>query len=258
MAVITKEMLEEYFDTEDGKVVLEAMSLNWAKELGWKSPEEIENETKGLVKNRNQVLKELNTAKEKLKEFSDVDKKMLDSLREKSIFDPEDLEKILSGQARGEVPTDEERRAYKKALKDLETYKAEMATKDSLFQKERELRIRTQRENLITSLLNEVKVKPKALPVVMDYMDKRIKSEIGEDGNISFYSNDDLPVKQFIQEWANSEMGKDFIMPLENTGAGNHLKNGGKPLQTSKKEFGEMPPQQQRKFIEEGGQILQE
>lgn len=243
--MITIEQLKEFATTPEGKEIFNSFAGEYAKEQGWKSPEEIS----GLVEKNRHLIVEMKKLKDR-PSVDENDKILLDFLKEKNIFDNEDLEKVFSGQAKGEETTDEERRAHKKALKELEFLEAENSKINSLFDSERALRIKSLRDSELNDCLIEAKVKPEVIPVVKRFLVDEIKHEIGEDGGVKFFAKDEITTaKDFVMAWSKTEMAKTFIMKPESSGSGNHLKGAPGKKTYTREEIRQMPPEEKRKIM---------
>lgn len=134
-----------------------------------------------------------------------------------------------------EVDTD----AYYKALDEVDNLKAEnsklnqtlgLKTKEveklSTTLNELDTNLKTTKlENTLNDELSKLRVKPTVLSFIKDGL--QAKSKFSEDGSILI---GDKSISDYLAEWANTDSGKDCIMPSGNSGSGASGGNGSSNL----------------------------
>lgn len=125
----------------------------------------------------------------------------------------------------GEIDFD----AYNKAMEENDTLKGQLSKvnnelglkskeveKLSTTLNELDTNLKTTKlENTLNDELSKLRVKPTVLSFIKDGL--QAKSKFSEDGNILI---GDKPISDYLTEWANTESGRDCIMPSGNVGSG--------------------------------------
>lgn len=148
-----------------------------------------------------------------------------------------------------EVDTD----AYYKALDEVDSFKAEnsklnqtlgLKTKEveklSTTLNELDTNLKTTKlENTLNDELSKLRVKPTVLSFIKDGL--QAKSKFSEDGSILI---GDKSISDYLTEWANTESGRDCIMPSGNVGSG---ASGGNNTSTTV-DISKMTPNEMMKY----------
>lgn len=197
--------LKELLEDEESKQQI----IEWAKEQGFKAPDEVE----GLVNKKNELLEKL--AKTKKSQLSDEQKQLLETIQELGYDSAEDLQDALS---KGKKKDDSEKvdRELKKMQKQLEDYQ-------SKYEQERSTRLSLVKDRAIDKAMDKAGIRPDARELARAYFDRKAQVEETDDG-ISVIAQDEEglgpPIEEYIEKWAKSDTGKNYVQKPVNVGAG--------------------------------------
>jgi len=192
--------LEELLENEETREQV----LAYVREQGYKAPDEVE----GLVKKKNELLEKL--AKTKKAQLSESQRALLESIHEMGYESAEDLQEALSGNG-------------EKVDRDLRKMQRQLEELQSKYDAERSARVTIEKDRAIDKAMDKAGIRPDARELVRAYFDKRAKVEESESGLAIFAQDDEgmsPPIDEYIDTWAKSEQGKNYVQKPVNVGAG--------------------------------------
>lgn len=202
MADIT-EMLED--EETKQKVV------DWAKEQGFRAPDEVE----GLVKKKDELLDKL--AKTKKSQMSEEQRRLLDTIHELGYDSAEDLQAALSKQQQKKGEDTE------KVDRDLKKMQKQFEELQDKYERERSTRLSIEKDRAIDKAMDKAGIRPDARELARAYFDRKAQVEETDNG-ISVIAQDEEglgpPIEEYIEKWAKSEQGKNYVQKPVNVGAG--------------------------------------
>ena len=250
---MNKEELQEFLNTDEGKEVFNAAFESKIKEEGYKSSDDVA----GLVAKKNELLGKV-TKHQKEKHLTETHKNILDKLSEHDITDIDELEELFSSK---KLPQDQNpqgndfEKQLKRLTKQMDLLKEENLKSKNLATEERNKRIQSQRDTILTTALNKVNVKGEALAILRDHFDKKIMIEETEKGEVNFLANDseglNPDINTYIDEWSKTDAAKDFLQKPANRGSGANLNNSNSRSMT-RKEFQNLDPTSRMQNMKEG------
>src|SRR6056297_3105571 len=196
--------LKELLEDEESKQQI----IEWAKEQGFKAPDEVE----GLVNKKNELLEKL--AKTKKSQMSDEQRQLIETIQELGYDSAEDLQDALSKGKKNDSDRDD--RDMKKLQKQLEDYQGK-------FESERNRRLSMEKSTAIERAMDKAGIRSDARELVRAYFDRRAQVEETDNG-VSIIAQDDEglgpPIDEYIDKWAKSDAGKNYVQKPVNVGAG--------------------------------------
>jgi DNA primase catalytic subunit len=194
--------LKELLEDEEAREQL----FSYVREQGYKAPDEID----GLVRKKDELLEKL--AKTKKSQLSESQKAILDAIQDAGFDSAEDLQEALSGkQDTGKVDRD---------LKKLQRQLEELQSK---YDGERNTRLSIEKDRAIDKAMDKAGIRPDARDLVRAYFDRKARVEESENG-VSIIAQDDdglsPPIDEYIESWAKSDQGKNYVQKPMNVGAG--------------------------------------
>lgn len=241
--------LEELMQDEETREQIETELSDWAKQQGYKAPDEVE----GLVKKKDELLQKVSRLNRET--TSEEQRNILEAINELGIESADDIKQLVSdkaGKKSGESNEEYERR-LKRLQKEAEQYKQN-------YESEHSKRLGYAKENAIVRALKEAGVKDNAFDLAYAYFDRIAEVEDGDNGATVIAKDSEglgPPIEKYISEWAKSDAARDYIRKPVNKGAG----VDGAPQQESGArvmtldEFNRLEPKQQAEFMNNGGQL---
>jgi hypothetical protein len=197
--------LKELLEDEETK----GQIIEWAKEQGFKAPDEIE----GLVNKKNELLEKL--AKTKQNQLTDEQRRILDALRENGFESADDLQDAFSKSGKKD-DSEKVDRTIKQLQKQLEDVQ-------SKYSNERTTRLTMEKSSAIEKAMDKAGIRPDARDLVRAYFDKKAIVEETDKG-VSIIAQDDEglgpPISDYVENWAKSDAGKNYVQKPVNIGAG--------------------------------------
>lgn len=176
--------------------------------------------TEGLVNKRDELLGELKTAKEKLREYESLD---LDALKGAAATlksqEADALEKKGEFEKLRAQMREDHQKELEKLNKQLEAEK--VATRGIIV------------DSALKSALASVNINPILMDSVTDMLSNKVA--VTEKDNVRSANIGDKSVKDWVAEWAKTEVGKHFVLADSGSGAGEpHISNGNASKSVSK------------------------
>jgi hypothetical protein len=197
--------LKELLEDEDARAQL----ISYVQEQGYRAPEEVE----GLVKKKDELLEKL--AKANKSKLSDDQRSLLDTLHEMGYDSAEDLTAALSG-SKKQVESD-------KLSRDLQKMQKQFEELQSRYETERSTRLTIEKDRAIDKAMDKAGIRPDARELARAYFDRKARVEETDDG-LTIYAQDDEglspSIDEYIEKWAKSEQGKNYVQKPVNVGAG--------------------------------------
>lgn len=242
--------LEELLSDEEQKEEIQAELSEWAKNQGYRSPDEVE----GLVKKKDELLNKVSKLNKET--TSEEQRQILETINDLGIESPDDIKKLVEGSGNGKEGDKELERKLNRLQKEAEQHK-------EAYQTERQQRLNYAKENAIVKALKEAGVKDSAFDLAYAYFDRVAQVE-ESDGKIQVIAQDQEglgpPIEKHIAEWAKSDAAKDYVQKPANKGAGiTGAPEGdasGKELTVS--EFNKLSPKDKAAFMQNGGKLKDE
>jgi len=198
--------LKEFLETEEGRAQFEEVFQSYAKEKGYKAPQDVE----GLVKKRDELLAKVSRLNRD--ETSEAQRELLRTLAEVGVDSADDLQSIVSSKDKG---TDLERQ-LNRINKQLEESRA-------LYDRERSLRLESEKRSTIIRALKDAGVKDTAFDLAYAYFNGMAEVE-DVDGKVNVIAKDKdglgPGIDSYIQDWAKSEAAVDYVKKPLNQGLG--------------------------------------
>lgn len=242
--------LKELLEDEEQKETIQAELNDWAKQNGFRAPDEVE----GLVKKKDELLQKV--SKLNRETTSEEQRQILETITELGIESADDIKQLVEGKGKSKAGDEEIQRKLNRLQKEAEQNK-------TAYETERKQRLNYAKENAITKALKNAGVKDSAFDMAYAYFDRVAQVE-ENDGQVAVIAQDSEglgpPIDKFIAEWAKSDPAKDYIQQPVNRGAGiTGAPSGdakGKTLSVT--EFGNLGPKDQAQFFKDGGQLKDE
>jgi hypothetical protein len=242
---ITKEQLQEYSNTDEGKQLFSELMKAQAKELGYVTPDEVQ----GLINKRNELLDKVKALKNE--KNSDP---LLTNLQKHGIYDVNDLESLLSTSPSGKK-SDEIESKLKQFERELgQERKAKLELESSL-NKQRERFHNAEKQSAILKALGAAGIDESAHDILSVYFDRIAKVEEDDTGKLNILADDgeqSLGLHDYISKWSQTDKAKNYKKAPVNSGAG--TSTGGKlsPKMTME-EIALLPPAEMVKALKENG-----
>lgn len=246
---ITKEDLQAYMNSDEGKEVFSAIFKAEIERQGYRAPDEIT----GLVNKNKELLGKLKEAKE---QKSDP---LLTKLEKYAIYNEDDLENMLSTATATKGKDVETERMLKKLQRDLET----TATQKAEFEKQaatlKERFYKAEKEKAISQALISAGIDDKAHDILSVYFDRFAKVE-EDDDKLSIIADDGaqrLPLSDYIKQWSTTDKAKHYIKAPVNMGAGTVASGQKQSAKLSIEQIAQIPDRTQRyEAMKENGYIV--
>ena len=232
--MILKEILDN-FNSLSEEEQTEALNNDY------KTPEDVQ----GLKDGRDRLI-----VKNKKLQKSTVDegtKELLEYLSDKEISSKEDLNGLFETSTEDKNKTSKEFDKYKKML-DREK-EANSRIKDDLA-KERNIRMSTEKINVINKELSKYELASGTKDVLLDYFSNKSTVELDSDtGALNVVSKDDelSSMSEVISEWSKTDKAVNFLKAPANVGAGSNQRDKTNSTEKmSAEEIAKVPDRQER------------
>lgn len=211
---ITKEQIQEYLNSDEGKAVFAEVFNAEIQARGYKAPDEIT----GLANKNRELLGEIVKLKNSKK-----DDPLLTTLQKYAINDIEDLENVLSTTTTTKGKADEVERMAKRLERELDTERKAKAETEKALNSIKSRFHSAEKQRAILHSLAEHGIDESAHDILSVYFDRYAKVEEDENGNISILADDgaqSLPLRDYIKQWSTTDKAKNYIKAPVNAGGG--------------------------------------
>jgi len=183
--------------------------IGYVKEQGYRAPDEVE----GLVKKKDELLEKL--AKSKKSQLTEEQRNLLESLQEMGYESHDDLIAALqSSGKKGEAD---------KVDRELKKMRTQFEELQSRYDAERSTRLTIEKDRAIDKAMDKAGIRADARELARAYFDRKAMVEESDDG-LTIYAQDDEglspPIDEYIEKWAKSDQGKNYVQKPINVGAG--------------------------------------
>jgi hypothetical protein len=188
---MTQEELQEFLKDEGNKETFDQM----AKALGYETPDE----TKGLKEKNNELIARM----KKFRDERDTFKKQLDNI---------DVEEYTLLKEK----VSEKETSSEKLQRELARLQSAVKEKELGYSEYKNRYEKMLIDSNLSSIMDEVGIAPVHKPILQNAF--RGKAKLEEDNIIIDNDNLGLPIKEFFQNFANSDTGKIYLKQKENSG----------------------------------------